>query len=358
MNILILHDHVPPDAPADAQDLLLQVNAVDAALLAAGHRIDRLACTLDLASLESTLTRVRPDLVFNLVETLASRGRLCPLVPLLLESLAIPFTGNASAPTFITANKLTAKRLMRASNLPTADWIELDPTRRHLPTHTVGGAVGGASFPRSSTWIVKSVWEHASIGLDEDSVVTATTREELESHITRRLPALGGEGFAEKFLDGREFNLSLLEDPRAPGVPEILPPAEIAFEGYGADKPKVIGYRAKWDESSDEYKRTVRRFDFPREDAPLLDRLRGIARRAWEVFGLSGYARIDFRIDARNEPWILEVNTNPCISPDAGFAAALDRASIPYPAAIERIVRCAVARRAPSPLPHHASAPR
>ena len=340
MNILILHDHVPPDAPADAQDLLAQVDAVDAALRAGGHHVSRLACTLDLASLESTLTRDRPDLVFNLVETLASRGRLCPLVPLLLESLAIPFSGNASAPTFITANKLTAKRLMRGSNLPTADWIELDPTRRHLPTHTVGGG----PFPKSATWIVKSVWEHASIGLDEDSVVTVTTRDELEAHITRRLPALGGEGFAEKFLDGREFNLSLLEDPLAPGVPEILPPAEIAFEGYGADKPRVIGYRAKWDETSDEYKRTVRRFDFPREDAPLLDCLRGIARRAWEAFGLSGYARIDFRIDSKNEPWVLEVNTNPCISPDAGFAAALDHANIPYTDAIERIVRSAIAR--------------
>jgi D-alanine-D-alanine ligase len=344
MNILILHDHVPADAPPDAQDGLAQVAAVDAALRASGHRVSRLACTLDLASLEATLTRNPPDLVFNLVETLASRGRLCPLVPLLLESLAIPFTGNASAPTFITANKLTAKRLMRASNLPTADWIELDPSRRAVATHTVGGAVGGGAFPKSASWIVKSVWEHASIGLDEDSVVSVATREALEAEVRRRLPALGGEGFAEKFIDGREFNLSLIEAAGTPGVPEILPPAEMVFEGYGENKPKVIGYRAKWDESSEEYHRTVRTFEFGREDAALLERLRGVARRAWEVFGLSGYARVDIRIDQRNEPWILEVNTNPCIAPDAGFAAALGRAGIAYPDAVARIVSAAMGR--------------
>ncbi len=344
MNILILHDHVPADAPPDAQDGLAQVAAVDVALRAKGHRVSRLACTLDLAALEATLTRDPPDIVFNLVETLASRGRLCPLVPLLLESLSIPFTGNNSSATFITANKLTAKRLMRGSNLPTADWIELDPSRRAVATHTVGGTVGGGAFPKAATWIVKSVWEHASIGLDEDSVVSVATRDELEAQITRRLPALGGDGFAEKFIDGREFNLSLIEAEGTPGVPEILPPAEMVFEGYGSHKPKVIGYRAKWDESSEEYRRTVRRFDFVREDAALLDRLRGVARRAWEVFGLSGYARVDVRIDQRNEPWILEVNTNPCIAPDAGFAAALERAGITYAAAIERIVRCAATR--------------
>lgn len=344
MNILILHDHVPVDAPPDAQDGLAQVAAVDAALRASGHAVTTRDCGLDLASLERDLLRSRPDVVFNLVETLAGRGRLCAAVPLLLESLAIPFTGNNSAATFITANKLTAKRLMRASNLPTADWIERDPSRRAVATHTVGGAVGGGVFPKSATWIVKSVWEHASIGLDEDSVVSAATREALEAEIERRLPALGGEGFAEKFIDGREFNLSMIEGNGTPGVPEILPLAEMVFEGYGADKPKVIGYRAKWDESSEEYRRTVRKFEFGPEDAALLDRLRGVARRAWEVFGLSGYARVDIRIDQRNEPWILEVNTNPCIAPDAGFAATLERAGIAYPDAVGRIVSAAMGR--------------
>lgn len=338
--ILVLHDDVPPDAPPDAQDGLAQAAAVAESLERLGHSVRTRACSLDLGSLERTLVDERPELVFNLVESLAGRGRMVVAVPLLLESLAIAFTGNGSASTFLTANKLTAKRLMRGSNLPTADWIELDPARRRVPTH----APGGGTFPRNALWIVKSVWEHASIGLDEDSVVTVASREQLESEIVRRLASLGGEGFAERFLDGREFNIALLEDPRNPGVPEVLPLAEMLFEGYGESKPKVIGYRAKWDESSEEYRRTVRRFEFPATDGALLDRLRGISRRAWEAFGLSGYARVDIRIDSKGEPWVLEVNTNPCIAPDAGFAAAATAAGLAYGDVIGRIVDAGVRR--------------
>lgn len=351
MKVLILHDHVPADAPPDQRDALAQVDAVAAALRHHAHEATAHPCTLDLGGLERTLREVAPDVVFNLVESLGGHGRLVGTVPLLLESLGIPFTGNGSAPTLLTANKVIAKRLMRGSNLPTPEWIETDPSRRAVPTH----AVGGGPWPRGeTTWIVKSVWEHASIGLDEDSVVAVRTRLDLEQHIAQRLPALRGEGFAERFIDGREFNIALIEEeppsraggagPGVVAVPEILPIAEMVFEGYGADKPRVIGYRAKWDEQSDEYRRTVRRFDFGREDEGLLERLRGVARRAWEVFGLAGYARVDVRVDGRHEPWILEVNTNPCIAPDAGFAAALARAEIPYEEAIERLVLAALAR--------------
>ena len=99
-----------------------------------------------------------------------------------------------------------------------------------------------------------------------------------------------------------------------------------------------VGYRAKWDEESYEYRHTPRRFDFPESDAPLLERLRQTARACWHLFGLQGWARVDFRVDAEGHPWVLEVNANPCLSPDAGFAAALDRAGIDYGAAMERIL--------------------
>ena len=84
---------------------------------------------------------------------------------------------------------------------------------------------------------------------------------------------------------------------------------------------------------------TPRRFDFAAADLPLLTRLKDIARNCWRAFGLRGYVRVDFRIDATGRPFVLELNANPCLSPDAGFAAALSRAGIPFVAAIGRIVR-------------------
>lgn len=340
MNVVVLHDEIPPDAPPDALDGLQQAQAVERSLRARAHTTTRLACTLDLGTLQAQLQRHAPDVVFNLVESIGGKGRMVATVPLLLESMQLAFTGNGSAPTFLTANKLVAKRLMRGADLPTTDWLELDPS------HAAGSPLSNVEAA-SGAWIVKSVWEHASIGLDEDSVVRVRDRAQLAREIQKRLPAIGHEGFAERFVDGREFNISLIESESAIGSPEVLPIAEMAFEpegGYGKDKPKVIGYRAKWDEQSPEYRHTVRRFDFEPSDDPMLASLRAIAARAWQVFGLSGYARVDVRLDESGAPWILEVNTNPCIAPDSGFAAALSRAGITFDNAIERLVTLARTR--------------
>jgi D-alanine-D-alanine ligase len=105
-----------------------------------------------------------------------------------------------------------------------------------------------------------------------------------------------------------------------------------------------VDYRAKWDETSSAWGNTPRTFDFGESDRELLERLEQAALRCWEQFNLRGYARVDFRVDAAGTPWVLEVNTNPCLSPDAGFAAALDRAGIPFDEAVRRILEHAIER--------------
>ena len=112
-----------------------------------------------------------------------------------------------------------------------------------------------------------------------------------------------------------------------------------------------MGHRAKWDEQSFEYHHTPPRFDFPPADQPLLERLTGLARQCWDLFGLRGYVRVDFRVDAAGRPWILEINANPCLSPDAGFAAALAQAGISFAEA----VRCILADAGDCPNFHSAT---
>jgi D-alanine-D-alanine ligase len=180
------------------------------------------------------------------------------------------------------------------------------------------------------------------LGLDDNEPISNVTLEELDEILEDRAPDLGRACFAEVFIPGREFNLSLLNGPSGP---EILPPAEIMFEDFGAEKLPIVGYRAKWDTESYEYHHTPRRFAFPPEDAVLLNRLQSIAVRCWEIFGLNGYARVDFRVDVQGRPWVLEINSNPCLSPDAGFAAAVSQAGLTYNEAIERIVMDAKAKR-------------
>ena len=148
-------------------------------------------------------------------------------------------------------------------------------------------------------------------------------------------------------MAGREFNLSVLASESGP---QVLPPAEIDFAAYPADKPRIVGYQAKWDEASFEYHHTPRRFDFPPSDSGLVAELGRLAIGCWHQFGLRGYARVDFRVDRQGRPWILEVNSNPCLSLDAGFAAAVERAEMTYDEAIRRIVQDALAT-AGSPPP-------
>ena len=190
--------------------------------------------------------------------------------------------------------------------------------------------------------IIKAVGEHSSLGITDASVVRVSAApagksslQILAEMMDQRSIDLRTPHFAEEYIEGREFNLSVLATLSGP---EVLPPAEIEFRNYPEDQPKIVGHDAKWNEQSVESQNTPRRFKFPSQDRPLLDELQSLARRAWEVFGLRGYARVDFRVDVDGQPWILEVNANPCLSPDAGFAAAVVEAGLAFDNVVDRIV--------------------
>jgi len=339
MRVTIVHNAVADDDAPDERDVLVQAEAIRAALCALGHEPGTLPCTLDLSEVKHRLTDLRPDLIFNIVESLDGKGRLIHVVPFLLDALNVPYTGACAEAMCLTSHKVLAKQRLAAAHLPTPPWI--GPWPDDLP-NLPPTAPDPAGMP-DGKWIVKSVWEHASIGLDETTPLLCDHAERAATLLRERAPRLGGACFAERFIDGREFNLALLA---APGGPQVLPPAEILFEGYADQALKIVGYRAKWDSDSYEFHHTPRRFDFPLEDAALLARLRDLALQCWRLFGLNGYARVDFRIDPAGRPWILEINANPCLSPDAGFAAALEAAGISYAGAVGRILSDARQRSA------------
>ena len=332
MRVAIVHDAVGESDAPDARDAIVQADAVDRALGALGHTVCRIACSLNLLVVTSELRRRQVDLVFNLVESIGGQGRLIHLLPFCLDALPLPYTGAPAEAVMLTSSKTMAKAWMAAGAIPTPAWVG--------PWPGSGGRRDEAACGKGS-WIVKSVWEHASIGLGPQSLVRDAGPAEIFGQLEQRAVELGGACFAEHFIAGREFNLSLLAHPDGP---QVLPPAEIIFEGYTAEMPRIVDYRAKWDPSAFEYHHTPRRFAFDATDAALLARLTALALRCWKHFGLRGYARVDFRVDEAGAPWVLEINANPCLAPDAGFAAALARAGIPYADAIGRIVAASLAR--------------
>jgi D-alanine-D-alanine ligase len=318
--VAVVYGAVAADAAPDEQDVLVEVNTVQQALTTLGFAPVAVPLTLDLEAVRQRLLHLRPAFVFNLVESVEGLGRLIHLAPALYESLGLPYTGAGSEAMYLTSNKPLAKRLMASAGIPTPEWGA--PAAQGLPAPGFAGP-----------YIVKSVWEHASIGIDESSVVEDARK--VAAIARKRQRRFGGEWFAERFVDGREFNLSLLGG--VDGV-ELLPPAEMLFVDYPAGKRRIVDYAAKWHAGSFEFRNTVRRFEFGTDDRPLLQELEAIARSCWRLFGLRGYARVDCRVDADGRPWVLEININPCLSPDAGFAAAAARRELDLAAVAERII--------------------
>lgn len=315
MRVTICHQAVEQGCSADEADVVEQVQAVRAALDSLGFETSIIACGLDLGATAAALGASPPDVVFNLVESLNARGELIAVIPGLLDVLGFAYTGAPAEALYLTSNKLLARDYLQQASLPIA---------------------ASPADGRSGSFIVKSVWEHASRGLDEASVVPLAA---VTDTIAARERRFGGRFFAEGYVEGREFNVTLLGDEAAP---ETLPVAEIVFEGYPSGAPRIVDYSAKWDVQSAQYQGTTRRF-LDADERALSERLQHLAVRTWKVFHLRGYARIDFRLGSEGEV-IVDVNANPCLAPDAGFCAALQRGGIAFPTAVERILHAALAR--------------
>ncbi len=325
MKAVVLHGQVLEGAGWDEQDVFVQAAAVSLALSDLGYEPVVMPISTNIPLAVETLLAVKPAFVFNLVEAIDGKGSFIHFSPAVLDSLGIPYTGSQTAAMFLTSHKLSAKKFLHAMGISTPDWFSLED-------------LSVRPF-KEGRYIVKSAWEHASIGLDDNSIIHTRDASHLHREMASAKQHLGGECFAEMFIEGREFGISLLADKKSP---QVLPPAEIVFEDYPPEKIKVVGYRAKWVEHSFEYQHTPRTFDFPETDGQLLRLLSDIAKRCWQIFGLNGYARVDFRVDQGGMPWVLEVNANPCLSPEGGYIAAACQAGLSYNDTIERIVSSAL----------------
>ncbi len=320
MKVAILYNDVSSTSSADELDVLTQVNYVADTLKNLQHEPVAVPVTLNLSQVIDTLRKLQPGLVFNLVESIAGSEKFLHFAPALLDYLKIPYTGNGTHALYLTTNKIFTKQKLQSANLPTPSWQTLNEV-----------IANGISF--HPPYMLKPVSDDASVGINSDSVVYSADN---LVEILKQNSARYGECFVEAYILGREFNLSLLAND---SQPEVLPPAEIRFINFPEDQPHIVDYKAKWEVESFEYRNTVRSFDFEFADKPLLAKLSAMAFHCWKVFGLRGYARVDFRVDDQNNIWILEINANPCISPDSGFAAATQKARITFEQVVTRIIR-------------------
>ncbi|MBN2342265.1 MAG: ATP-grasp domain-containing protein [Deltaproteobacteria bacterium] len=317
--VIVHNDVVGSDAP-DELDVLEQVNAVSDALVTLDYAPVRLAVTLNLQATANLILKLKPHFVFNLFESVESTGRFIYFAPAVLDHLGVPYSGSSTREIFLTTHKVLSKEHLKANGLPTPRWTFVNKILTDLE-----------EFPFPC--IVKPIWEDASVGLDSASVFYDF--DSLKKWADDQADNTS-EMFIEEFVDGPEFNISILASPQGP---EVLPPAEIKFVNFPSEMPRMVGYRAKWDADSFECQNTVRSFELSAHAAELVSAMTSIALQCWHKFNLRGYARVDFRVRKNGQPEVLEINANPCISPDSGFVAACEQAGVSYTAMIQRIVQ-------------------
>ncbi len=321
--VLILYNHVDSLAKGEARDLIsaqgvaLAARAVEQALRPK-HEV---VCAPVYYDLLEILSGYDPGewVVFNLLEGLGNRPDLEPEAAAILEGLGYRYTGSSPETLALCLDKPGTKGVLESYAIPT-------------PAYQVchDGSIE-VSIPLPA--IVKPVAEDASLGIDDGAVVT--TYEQLRKRVGYILDTYREPALVEEFIDGREFNIALW----GKGRPECLPLAEIDYSGIAEPLRRICSYAAKWEPEGDEYRLTP--VICPaRVDARLAERIRSVAIAAYEALGCQGYARVDMRV-RDGWPYVLEVNPNPDISPDAGFARAAQAAGCSYLEMVERILHLA-----------------
>ena len=315
-----------PAAEAEANESVARdARAVRDALLAAGRRAFLAPMRRSPAAFLRRLAAARPRLVFNLLEGARGESRLEMHACALLELLGLPHTGSGPLALGLALDKALAKTLLSAGNVPT-------------PPHFVCAGEPPRRLPRGMRYplFVKPVREDASIGIGPSAFVRNPA--ELAARCRRVQARYRQPALVEEDVDGRELNVAIL----GAGDPVALPVSEIEMGRLPAGAPRICGYRAKWIPGSREYARTV-----PRCPASLSPsearRLKRVALAAFRLLSCRGYARVDLRLGRDGVPYVLEVNPNPCIAPDAGFARSAAAAGLSYAELVCRIADLATA---------------
>jgi D-alanine-D-alanine ligase len=281
----------------------------------------------DIKRLIKFLEETKIDLIFNLCESLKGQAIHEMHVAGIYELLGVSYTGAATLSLGTCLNKVRTKVLLAAQGIPTArhtmykaaEIINLDDL--HL------------SFPM----IVKPSREDASIGIDNSSVVR--TLEALRQRVSFILKTYNQPALVEEYIEGRELNVSIIGNEQ----PLILPISEIDFSKLPSDFPKIVTYNAKWVEGTAEFVGTVGTCP-AKLPVEIEQRVRAIALQAYKVMEIRDYARVDIRLDAANTPYVLEVNPNPDISRDAGFARSARTAGLTWEDMLEKIIETALER--------------
>jgi D-alanine-D-alanine ligase len=300
------------------------VTAVHRALIELGHSVTIIPLSPPGEQVRSTIYSLDAGLVFNLFEGFPGEPETETLVPEICSELGLPYTGCPASTLRIALDKVELKKILIKAGIPTPDFQLLSPQKMNI-------------FRLKYPCIVKPVGEDASHGINAESVVNDFSS--LEKRVKAISDSYGEQALVEEYIDGREFNVTILGNARF----TILPVSEIVYS-LPPELPRILTFDAKWEPDSVYYKGTESvcpaRISHQEQVA-----IHKTALAAFRLIGGSGYARVDMRMDSNGVINVIEINPNPDISPDAGIVRQAATAGMKYTRFIDEIVKIALGKK-------------
>ncbi len=306
--------------------VLAEMEDISRALQTQGYRSSIFNVNADIVRFVKFLEESKPDIIFNLVESVGNKSIHEMHAVGLFELMEIPYTGSEPLVLGTALNKVRVKEILLFRGLNTPGYQLIGSPVKYVLDPSL-------KFPL----IVKPAAEDASIGIEAKSIVQSPA--ELRRRVRHIYEEYDQPALVEEYIDGRELNVGILGNRK----PVVFPISEIDMSTLPKQYPKIISYNAKWLKGSDEYEHTkgVCPADLPEEIAA---RVREMALGAYRAVGCRDYARVDFRLDAGGVPYILEVNPNPDLSDDAGFARSGKAQGYTFDQLIGKILECVLER--------------
>lgn len=292
-----------------------------------GHDANIIGVRSDLEVLRNTVIDFKPDIIFNLLEEFHDRPLYDQNVVSFLELIPVPYTGSNPRGMVLARDKALTRKILSYHRIPGPDFVIFKRGRKVKRPAKL-------SFPL----FVKSQVEEASLGISQASIV------ENDSDLAERVKFMHDkfktDVIAEEYIEGRELYVGIFGDERL----TVLPIWELLFKNMPENIPRIATRRVKWDAKYQE-KHGITSGPAKDISPELRAKIEAICKRTYRALGISGYARIDLRLKATGEVYVIEANPNPEIARGEDFADSAEKYGWSYEDLISRIISQGMHRR-------------
>lgn len=321
--LVLMHDYLVPPDDVSKHDLgsveWKTEYDVTTTLRELGHDVRVLGVKDDLGSIRQVATEFKPHIAFNLMEAFHEVGAFDQNVVSYLELLRVPYTGCNPRGLVLSRDKALSKKLLAYHRIPVPDFAVFRrgrairrPKRLDLPL------------------IVKSLTQEASIGISQASVVS--DEDKFIERVQFIHNSIATDAIAERYIEGRELYVGVIGNERL----QVFPVWELLFTKMPEDQKRIATERVKW--SHRYQKKHGITTGAARISESASSQLRRVAKRVYRTLELSGYARVDIRLNEDGRFYVLEANPNPQIAFGEEFADSAARAGLSYAKLIQRVL--------------------